>query len=133
LTVGALAVGMSIAGCSSQSNDVVVDMGEKYVKGVSTAELTPGDAPAMEQLAAEIRSSPKAETYTIKWKNSFATGPSFSRELDYDHKAGSLIDDSNGVPREYSGVTDDMIFALAKQHTTADALPTVGAKYVPPK
>lgn len=120
------------AGCAKPTS-TEIDLGEIYVKSSNTADLTPGDPVAMKRLAEEIKGHPELETFTIKWKNSFPGAKAFWRELTYDRKAGEVVDDSEGVARVYSGVKNDMIFSLAQSGNSADALPAVGAKYVPPK
>jgi hypothetical protein len=118
------------AGCGSGVSDTVeVDAGEFIVENVN--QLTPGDAPAMQRLAAEIKGNPEATMYTVKWKNVHTLGSTYLRKYIFDRKAGTLTDNSENIyPLYYTGVTVDMIDKLAASSGTADGLPALGAQRV---
>ena len=121
-------LGLLLAGCGGASDTITVDAGEFNVTDVN--QLTPGDAPAMQKLSAEIKSSPDASTYIVKWKNAHALGSTYHRRYIFDRKAGTLTDDNNGYPLHYEGVTTEFIHSLAQSSGTAEGLPALGARKV---
>lgn len=128
LTGVLLGVVLACAGCSSVSDTVTADAGEFNVTDVN--QLTPGDAPAMQRLSAEIKGNPEASTYIVKWKNAHTLGSTFRRQYIFDRKAGTLTDSSNNYPIYYEGVTSEHIHSLAQSSGTADGLPALGARKV---
>jgi len=128
LTGVLLAGVLACSGCNGVSDTVTVDAGEFNVTDVN--QLTPGDAPAMQRLSAEVKGNPEASVFIVKWKNAHALGSTFSRQYIYDRKAGTLIDDSNNYRIYYQGVKEDFIHSLAQSSGTADGLQTLGAQKV---
>jgi len=128
-TAAVLGVALACAGCAGGDPDTMLikagtfDVQDKNV-------LTPGDVPAMKQLADAVKGNAKAKMFIVEWENNHPLGSKFSRIYIYDRKAGTLTDSANNYGWFYTGVTDAFLQTLATSGQSADGLIALGAKQV---